>query len=200
MVKHLYRFALIIGLLQSMAVSAQPLSPGDQANLYLQQQRINDAMAQQNQIRANAEAQRQWQQREDAIQAQIAKWRATPYYGSLAANTSTPLKTAWGGGGKVSKERAEESALNTCAEANCKIIATFANACVGAAIPEGATSVDQWIVAIDKNPRVAVEKAYYSCESKYGKGTCFYLKNGKKNEKYFNTFCSGYDYEAYDQN
>ena len=95
--------ATVFLLASGIATSwAQPLSPGDQANLYLQQQRINDAMAQQNQIRANAEAQRQWQQREDAIQAQIAKWRATPYYGTLIVENNS-INWAWGGGAILAK-------------------------------------------------------------------------------------------------
>mgnify|MGYP003595217316 CR=1 FL=1 len=97
--KHLYRLALIMGLLQSMAVSAQPIDPwlADRLNSQIQQNRESAAQYQ-NQIRANAEAQRQWQQREDAIQAQIAKWRATPYYGSLIIQGDTN-QLAWGEGG-----------------------------------------------------------------------------------------------------
>ena len=51
------------------------------------------AISRESQQRAQAE----WQAREDAIQAKIAKWRATPYYGTLITQ-GTSLQTVWGGG------------------------------------------------------------------------------------------------------
>ncbi|MDO5654138.1 MAG: hypothetical protein Q4G39_08555 [Brachymonas sp.] len=52
-------------------------------------------------------AQAEWQAREDAIQAKIANYRATPYYGTLITQGNTN-HIGWGGGGYITKEMAEK--------------------------------------------------------------------------------------------
>ncbi|MDO5692752.1 MAG: DUF4189 domain-containing protein [Pseudomonadota bacterium] len=171
----------------SVSIQAQPMSAGARQGLYLEQQRLNEWKAQQQQQadwQAQQRAQAQWQARENAIQTQIAKYRVTPYYGSIAIGTKNPIQGYWGGGGKISRDTAERSALQHCGSNNsCQILATFANGCIGASIPERATTADQWIIVIDKDPKIAVEKSYFACEAKYGEGACIYAKNSKNNEK-----------------
>ncbi|MDO5692753.1 MAG: hypothetical protein Q4G70_09775 [Pseudomonadota bacterium] len=185
----------------SASIQAQPMSAGARQGLYLEQQRLNEWKAQQQQQadwQAQQRAQAQWQARENAIQAQIAKYRATPYYGTLIIQGETN-HIGWGGGGYVTKELAEKKALEAaCTHSSCSILITIASTCAGVARPDWATNGQYWIVATDTNPKRAVEKAYYACEQKHGQGNCIYAKN-PNTPQYFDTYCSGYDYEAYGQ-
>ena len=196
------RFLANLFLLVSvMATSwAQPMSPAQQGFAdQMERQRIQNVQSmyeQEQQRRAQAEAQRQWQQREDAIQAQIAKWRATPYYGSLVVENGS-TKIGWGGGGYVTKERAGQKALEQCKTGNCRILATVSNGCMVPARPASAIDGSEWLVANDIDPGKAIEKAIRLCEKKYGAGQCGVAENHNTKHR---AYCSGYDYEAYNQN
>ncbi len=97
----------------------------------------------------------------------------------------------------ISPKRAEEKAMELCEKNEmCHVFFTFANTCVGVARPDHLIGSKYFIVATDPDPKRAVENAYYTCEAKYGAGKCSYSGN-KNAPKYFNTYCSGYNYEAY---
>ena len=141
----------------------------------------NDLRSAQELQEANdAEAQRQWQIREDRAE--------TPFYGAIAASSDNYV--AWGGGYKT-KEEAAQNALKNYVGKEAKIIATFSNTCAGLArLKNGGIDTD--IVATDPNPEVALDKAWNQCETKYGKNNCGMLNNNKP-------FCTGYDYGVADK-
>ena len=154
------------------------------------------AIQQQN---ANAAAQREadarWWAEERRIQANIERYKSTPYYGTLIIQNNNNL--GWGGGGNITKQISENKAKNLC-RGNCSILITFANSCVGAARPKKSNNPKDWIVFTNTDPKEAVESAFHSCEEKHGKGNCIWATN-ENNEKNYFTFCSGYNYEAYNQ-
>ena len=88
--------------------------------------------------------------------------------------------------------------MNKCKSGKCSILLTFANSCAMAARPRNSNDENHWVLAVDKNPKEAIVKAVFACEQKYGKEQCGYAENPKTPE-YANAFCSGYDYESYEQ-
>lgn len=105
-------------------------------------------------------------------------------------------KMAWAGGYST-EQRAVELAMENCL--NCKVLATFANAC---AVVVGATSRPQsekdMFVGIDKDDKVAAAKAWKACQAVHGdrEDRCFYSTLKTKNGT---AFCTGYDYSVYGQ-
>ena len=173
---------------------AQPIDPWLADGL-----RNNAAAAQE---RANQEADRQanarWWARERKILAEIEQLKATPFYGTLIANKNSYV-IGWGGGGYINPQRAESEAMELCGQKEtCHVLLTISNTCAGVASPDHLKGSDYLFIATDPDPKRAVEKAYYACEAKYGVGKCSYSKN-KNAPKYFNTYCSGYNYEVYNQ-
>ena len=145
--------------------------------------------------------QQAWPAPENAIQAQIERYKSTPYYGSLITQGNTNI-LHWGGGGNISKAASERNALSHCHEGQCRILLTVTNGCIGASRPEAATHSLHWTLAVDKDPQKAIEKSYFACEKKYGVNQCIYASNPLKSSKssatnHTDAFCSGYDYGAY---
>ncbi len=153
----------------------------------------NDLRSAQELQKANdAEAQRQWQIRENRALARIAKLRETPFYAAIAVSTAD-LSSGWGGGYRTSEESIQH-ARNGCLRrsADCKIIATFFNTCAGVAFMKSSTTFDTLIVATDKDGEAALNKAWNQCEAKYGKGNCSMFNDDKP-------YCTGYDYGVADK-
>ena len=155
----------------------------------IQVQNINQ---QQNAAR-NAARQQAWQAKENAIQAQIERYRSTPYYGSLAVNMHDKGTIYWSGGGIVSDESSIQKALALCGHADCKILKTFSNACAAITYP---TDRHEMFVVVDRNPNHAGARAAVMCAQKYGENNCRISSSEEKNSY---AYCSGYDYGAYNQ-
>ncbi|MDO5692747.1 MAG: DUF4189 domain-containing protein [Pseudomonadota bacterium] len=192
----IFKAVLVASSLASCTLTvAQPNNPwlADGFNKQVEANRAarNAAQMQEQQRRAQAE----WQARENAIQAQIAKYRATPYYGTLITQGNT-LDAIWGGGGNITPEIADKKAFSACKETGCRIIARVSNGCMMISRPVNSTHNSQWMVAYDSDPQNAISKAIAICEQKYGQGQCGVGENlGTPHRAY----CSGYDYSAYDQ-
>lgn len=131
----------------------------------------------------------------DSREAQeIRRLRGMKFYGAIAMSPDNPKALTWGGG-DPSESSAREKALKACPKSNCRIISSFSNACAMVALPDGSKGIDNVFVVMDKDPEVAIDKAYRSCEAKFGKGECHYLVR-EKSAKY-TAFCTGYDYGIY---
>ena len=137
--------------------------------------------------------QQAWQAKENAIQAQIERYRSTPYYGSLAVNMRDKGTIYWSGGGIVSDESSIQKALALCGHADCKILKTFSNACAAITYP---TDRHEMFVVVDRNPNHAGARAAVMCAQKYGENNCRISSSEEKNSY---AYCSGYDYGAYNQ-
>ena len=189
----------VIGSCLALFVTAswgQQLSPADmgyadqmERQRAIQVQNINQ---QQNAAR-NAARQQAWQAKENAIQAQIERYRSTPYYGSLAVNMRDKGTIYWSGGGIVSDESSIQKALALCGHADCKILKTFSNACAAITYP---TDRHEMFVVVDRNPNHAGTRAAVMCAKKYGENNCRISSSEEKNSY---AYCSGYDYGAYNQ-
>ena len=189
----------VIGSCLALFVTAswgQQLSPADmgyadqmERQRAIQVQNINQ---QQNAAR-NAARQQAWQAKENAIQAQIERYRSTPYYGSLAVNMRDKGTIYWSGGGIVSDESSIQKALALCGHADCKILKTFSNACAAITYP---TDRHEMFVVVDRNPNHAGARAAVMCAQKYGENNCRISSSEEKNSY---AYCSGYDYGAYNQ-
>ena len=189
----------VIGSCLALFVTAswgQQLSPADmgyadqmERQRAIQVQNINQ---QQNAAR-NAARQQAWQAKENAIQAQIERYRSTPYYGSLAVNMRDKGTIYWSGGGIVSDASSIQKALALCGHADCKILKTFSNACAAITYP---TDRHEMFVVVDRNPQQAIQRAASACASRYGVDGCR-ISAYKKANSY--AYCSGYDYGAYNQ-
>ena len=104
-----------------------------------------------------------------------------------------------GWGDFIKKERSEEKVMSLCKKGTiCRVLFTIANTCATAARPENATDSDHWIIATDPNPTKSKDKAVGLCEAKYGKDKCVFSFN-ESTPSYGNTYFSGYNYEAYNQ-
>ncbi|WP_374494086.1 DUF4189 domain-containing protein [Brachymonas sp.] len=141
----------------------------------------------------NAARQQAWQAKENAIQAQIERYRSTPYYGSLAVN-SLEAGVYWGGGGNTNRKISEEKAIAICAQNSCKILKTIYNTCAAVSWP--ANAPQKIIVSTNHDPQLAIQEAGQSCEKQYGAENCRISLNKKTNSY---AYCSGYDYGAYRQ-
>ena len=137
--------------------------------------------------------QQAWQAKENAIQAQIERYRSTPYYGSLAVNMRDKGTIYWSGGGIVSDASSIQKALALCGHADCKILKTFSNACAAITYP---TDRHEMFVVVDRNPNQAGTRAAVMCAKKYGENNCRISSSEEKNSY---AYCSGYDYGAYNQ-
>ena len=141
---------------------------------------------------------RAWHERERKIQAEIAQHRATPYWMAIGRDWGNK-KIAWSGG-YASKERAIERALSQCESSDCRLIATFANACGVIVYAHGnPKSISDIFIGVDPDDKKAAAKAMQSCEAVHGKNNpdrCFY--SGIQT-KHGTAFCSGYDYSVYGQ-
>ena len=137
--------------------------------------------------------QQAWQAKENAIQAQIERYRSTPYYGSLAVNMHDKGTIYWSGGGIVSDASSIQKALALCGHADCKILKTFSNACAAITYP---TDRHEMFVVVDRTPQQAIQRAASACASRYGVDGCR-ISAYKKANSY--AYCSGYDYGAYNQ-
>ena len=189
----------VIGSCLALFVTAswgQQLSPADmgyadqmERQRAIQVQNINQ---QQNAAR-NAARQQAWQAKENAIQAQIERYRSTPYYGSLAVNMRDKGTIYWSGGGIVSDASSIQKALALCGHADCKILKTFSNACAAITYP---TDRHEMFVVVDRTPQQAIQRAASACASRYGVDGCR-ISAYKKANSY--AYCSGYDYGAYNQ-
>ena len=180
----------------STLASAQDLNnPSYGPNL--QQRMMMDRQEQNYQSTENMQIQRQrqqaWQAKENAIQAQIERYRATPYYGSLAVN-SLEAGVYWGGGGNTNRKISEEKAIAICAQNSCKILKTIYNTCAAVSWP--ANAPQKIIVSTNHDPQLAIQEAGQSCEKKYGEENCRISLNKKTNSY---AYCSGYDYGTYRQ-
>ena len=180
----------------STLASAQDLNnPSYGPNL--QQRMMMDRQEQNYQSTENMQIQRQrqqaWQAKENAIQAQIERYRSTPYYGSLAVNMHDKGTIYWSGGGIVSDASSIQKALALCGHADCKILKTFSNACAAITYP---TDRHEMFVVVDRNPNHAGARAAVMCAQKYGENNCRISSSEEKNSY---AYCSGYDYGAYNQ-
>ena len=163
----------------------------------LQQRMMMDRQEQNDHSTENMQIQRQrqqaWQAKENAIQAQIDRYRSTPYYGSLAVNMRDKGTIYWSGGGIVSDASSIQKALALCGHADCKILKTFSNACAAITYP---TDRHEMFVVVDRTPQQAIQRAASACASRYGVDGCR-ISAYKKANSY--AYCSGYDYGAYNQ-
>ena len=180
----------------STLASAQDLNnPSYGPNL--QQRMMMDRQEQNDQSTENMQIQRQrqqaWQAKENAIQAQIERYRSTPYYGSLAVN-SLEAGVYWGGGGNTNRKISEEKAITICAQNSCKILKTIYNTCAAVSWP--ANAPQKIIISTNHDPQLAIQEAGQSCEKQYGAENCRISLNKKTNSY---AYCSGYDYGAYSQ-
>ena len=180
----------------STLASAQDLNnPSYGPNL--QQRMMMDRQEQNYQSTENMQIQQQrqqaWQAKENAIQAQIERYRSTPYYGSLAVNMRDKGTIYWSGGGIVSDASSIQKALALCGHADCKILKTFSNACAAITYP---TDRHEMFVVVDRTPQQAIQRAASACASRYGVDGCR-ISAYKKANSY--AYCSGYDYGAYNQ-
>lgn len=191
----LMRSAALAALLAGGMAAAQPMTQEMQQGMYDAQVRKQRARQQQQSGPTAAEI-RAWEAREAEIQARIARHRATPYWMAIAWNFDNNGVTF--PGGFSSKERAVERATTQCTSAgNCRVVATFANACavIVVAVPKPST-VQEIFVGIDKDDKTAAAKAWQSCQSVYGdrEDRCFY---STAPTAHGTAFCTGYDYSLY---
>ena len=91
------------------------------------QARERRATRQQQNTGPSAAEVRAWHARERKIQAEIARYRATPFYGAIAFDFKTN-SLGWSGG-YYAEQRAIESAIKNCLSANCNVVKVFNNAC-----------------------------------------------------------------------
>ena len=178
--KKIYTFLFIIFL--ACFVEAQPINPwlADGINRGIQEGRqVNGYPRYET---------RDWETQK------IKKLRDTKFYGAIAMTPDNPSALTWGGG-ELSESATREKALGACPKSNCRIVASFSNTCAMVALPDGSKGIDDIFVGVDQNPEIAIDKAYGSCEQKFGKGQCHYLGR-EKNAKH-TAFCVGYDYGIY---
>ena len=98
-------------------------------------------------------------------------------------------------GGFNTEKRAVEEASKQCQSANCRVFATFANACGVLTFPErGVQSVSDLFIGVDTDDSRATAKSIQMCEAKHGHGKCLYSSVKTKNGT---AFCTGYDYSIY---
>ncbi|VDH01586.1 Uncharacterised protein [Helicobacter pametensis] len=136
---------------------------------------------------------RAWEQREAKVQAEIAELRRTPFYMAIAYDFGT-FEIMWAGG-YYSERRAVERSLEQCKTSNCRVFATFSNACAVVTRPDrGARSTEDLFVGIDTDDSRAAAKSIQACEARHGQGQCSYLNPRTKNGM---AFCTGYDYSIY---
>ena len=178
---------------------AQPMSNEMAQGIYDAEVRKRRAQQQQGANRGPSAAEvRAWHERERKIQAEIAQHRATPYWMAIGRDWGNK-KIAWSGG-YASKERAIERALSQCESSDCRLIATFANACGVIVYAHGnPKSISDIFIGVDPDDKKAAAKAMQSCEAVHGKNNpdrCFY--SGIQT-KHGTAFCSGYDYSVYGQ-
>lgn len=176
---------------------AQPINPwlADGINKQIQENQSNTQSAPQGPTAAEIRA---WEQREAEIQARLARHKATPYWMAIAWNFDNNGVTF--PGGFSSKARAVERATAQCTSAtNCRVVATFANACavIVVAVPKPST-VQEIFVGIDKNDKAAAAQAWQACQAVYGdrEDRCFY---STAQTDHGTAFCTGYDYSLYGQ-
>ncbi|WP_082887556.1 MULTISPECIES: DUF4189 domain-containing protein [unclassified Eikenella] len=187
---------------------AQPTPAQIQQQQFQQQQQMMDAIRsdnirncgdehghgcrQQNSGPTAAEI-RAWEQREAEVQAEIAELRRTPFYMAIAYDFGT-FEIMWAGG-YYSERRAVEESLEQCKTSNCRVFATFSNACAVVTRPDrGARSTEDLFVGIDTDDSRAAAKSIQTCEARHGQGQCSYLNPRTKNGM---AFCTGYDYSIY---
>ena len=185
----------VIGSCLALFVTAswgQQLSPADmgyadqmERQRAIQVQNINQ---QQNAAR-NAARQQAWQAKENAIQAQIERYRSTPYYGSLAVNPKN--FDIYVVTGKISEQSSANKALELCGDSKCRILKTFANSCAAVTYP---IDSHEFFVVVDRSPQKAVSRAATACASKYGVDGCTISRH---EGRYPYAACSGYEYGAY---
>ncbi|QED91610.1 DUF4189 domain-containing protein [Eikenella exigua] len=140
---------------------------------------------------------RAWEQREAEVQAEIARFRATPYWMVIGRDWEKS-GFIWSGGYE-SKQRAVEETLKQCRSSNCGVVAAFSNACgvIVYAVHHPKT-INDIFVGVDADDRKAAEEAMRACEAVHGKreDRCFYSGIRTRNGT---AFCSGYDYGIYNQ-
>ena len=194
----LFKWGNVIGMLCVAGLAwAQPIDPwlADGLNRQIQENRNN---AQGGSRGPSAAEVRAWHERERKIQAEIAQHRATPYWMAIGRDWGNK-KIAWSGG-YASKERAIERALSQCESSDCRLIATFANACGVIVYAHGnPKSISDIFIGVDPDDKKAAAKAMQSCEAVHGKNNpdrCFY--SGIQT-KHGTAFCTGYDYSVYGQ-
>ena len=195
--KYLLMAALLSSPVVVMAQYTQEQANREALTGHLIQQQIDANRNTSAEAAVQQEGNRRWWAEERRIRADIARHKATPYYGTLVVSDDSAF-LGWGGGGYISKDLSIKNSMRLCSSADCHVLITFANTCVGVARPENIKNYQEWIVLTDTNPKKAVEKAYYTCERKYGKDKCIYAIN-EYSKNYSNTYCSGYAYEAYNQ-
>ena len=176
----------------STLASAQDLNnPSYGPNL--QQRMMMDRQEQNYQSTENMQIQRQrqqaWQAKENAIQAQIERYRSTPYYGSLAVNPKN--FDIYVVTGKISEQSSANKALELCGDSECRILKTFANSCAAVTYP---IDSHEFFVVVDLSPQKAVSRAATACASKYGVDGCTISRH---EGRYPYAACSGYEYGAY---
>ena len=137
----------------------------------------------------NAARLQAWQAKENAIQAQIERYRSTPYYGSLAVNPKN--FDIYVVTGKISEQSSANKALELCGDSKCKILKTFANSCAAVTYP---IDSHEFFVVVDRSPQKAVSRAATACASKYGVDGCTISRH---EGGYPYAACSGYEYGAY---
>ena len=133
--------------------------------------------------------QQAWQAKENAIQAQIERYRSTPYYGSLAVNPKN--FDIYVVTGKISEQSSANKALELCGDSKCRILKTFANSCAAVTYP---IDSHEFFVVVDLSPQKAVSRAATACASKYGVDGCTISRH---EGRYPYAACSGYEYGAY---
>lgn len=125
---------------------------------------------------------------------EVKRLRNTRFYGAIAMTPDNLSSLTWGGG-DLSESATRTKALNACPRSNCRIVASFANTCGMVALPDGGKRIEDVFIGLDDDPEVAIDKAYRSCEQKFGKGRCHYL--GREKSAKHTAFCVGYDYGIY---
>ncbi|OAM42051.1 hypothetical protein A7Q02_05035 [Eikenella sp. NML97-A-109] len=162
----------------------------NELGMYYQQQQNNRRAAPRGPTAAEIRA---WEQREAEVQAEIAELRRTPFYMAVAYDFGT-FEIMWAGG-YYSERRAVERSLAQCKTSNCRVFATFSNACAVVTRPDrGARSTEDLFVGIDTDDSRAAAKSIQACEARHGQGQCSYLNPRTKNGM---AFCTGYDYSIY---
>jgi|GEM_PF-1828981 len=167
----------------------------NEIGMYHQQQQNNRRAAPRGPSAAEVDA---WHRRERQVQSEIAQLRRTPFYMALAYDFGT-FEIMWSGG-YYSERRAVEKSLEQCTTSNCRVFATFSNACAVVTRPDsgvyrrGARSTEDLFVGIDTNDSRAAAKSIQACEARHGQGQCSYLDVRTKNGM---AFCTGYDYSVY---
>ncbi len=165
-------------------VNAQPINPwlADGINRGIQMGREND-LTQYKQMLV-VETQR----------AEIRRLKNTKFYGAIAMSPDRPETVVWGGG-TTREADARAGVLRACGRANCKVVASFSNACAMIALPDSSRTIGDLFLAIERSPQRAIDKAYEACEEKFGKNNCGYL--GRKDHARHPAYCVGYEYGVY---